>query len=122
MTRRLQTETRIDPLYLEQKNLKEKYPLNSFLKMPGILEKDAQLEALKLQNDPKKFPELLPVDETYAAFLRHRTMTDLIAEKRENEPNSCSDGEEDGSASFRREFKKVWDENLRRNSDKHDKE
>ena len=41
MTRRLQTETRIDPLYLEQKNLKEKYPINSFLKMPGILEKDA---------------------------------------------------------------------------------
>ena len=37
MARRLQTETLEDPLYIEQKNLKEKYPLNGFLKMPGLL-------------------------------------------------------------------------------------
>ena len=41
MSRRLQTESLEDPLYVEQKSLKELFPLNSFLKMPDILEKQA---------------------------------------------------------------------------------
>lgn len=36
MTRRLQTESLVDPLFTEQKSLKEKYPLNSLLKKPRI--------------------------------------------------------------------------------------
>jgi len=37
--RRLETGTLEDPLYIEQKSFKELYPLNNFLKTPGLLEK-----------------------------------------------------------------------------------
>jgi hypothetical protein len=84
MTRRLQTETRVDPLYLEQKTLKEKFPLNSFLKMPTLIENDAKLKALGIDYDPKKWPELLPVDDTFADYMRHRTQLDEAALNREN--------------------------------------
>lgn len=48
MTRRLRTETRHDPLYVEQKSLKERYPLDSFLKMPKVREMERQMKALGL--------------------------------------------------------------------------
>lgn len=40
MARRMQTEHLEDPLYVKQKSLKEKYPLNSFLKTPGVQERE----------------------------------------------------------------------------------
>ena len=52
--------------------MKEKYPLNGFLKMPGVLEKDRQLEELGLTNDPAKYPLLLPKDEDFANYMRFR--------------------------------------------------
>ena len=38
MTRRVRSDTIDDPLYVEQKSLKEKFPINSFLKKPALLE------------------------------------------------------------------------------------
>ena len=38
MTRRVRSDTLDDPLYVEQKSLKEKFPINSFLKKPALLE------------------------------------------------------------------------------------
>jgi len=59
--------------------------------MPALQEKDAKIKALGIHYDPKKFPELLPEDETFANYLRHRTMADVAVMNREDEPNEGSD-------------------------------
>jgi len=48
-----------DPLYTRQKTLKEKYPLDSFLKRPALREQERKLEELGLSYDPNDFPEAL---------------------------------------------------------------
>jgi len=78
MARRLQTENRHDPLYTEQKTWKEKYPLDSFLKTPGLLKKEAQLEKFGLGFNPDEAPNnLLPKDPDLAEYLRHKDQTDV---------------------------------------------
>lgn len=52
MARRIQTESLDDPLYINQKSFKEKYPLDGFLKKPGFLEREAGLESIGLNYDP----------------------------------------------------------------------
>jgi len=56
--RRLQTESLVDPLYHEQKSLKELYPLDSFLKTPAVNKKKEQLAKLNLDKDFKKYPHI----------------------------------------------------------------
>ena len=73
MARRMQMEHLDDPLYVKQKSLKEKYPLNNFLKTPGVKEREKQLEKLGLNYDPTMYPnEFLPKDPAYKKLLRHR--------------------------------------------------
>ena len=77
-TRRLQTETLDDPLYFPQKSYKERYPLNSFLKMPALDKKDEQLRALGKDFDHKKGKKMLPVDDDLAEYHSHRTIDHYI--------------------------------------------
>lgn len=77
LTRRLQTETRHDPLYVEQKTFKERFPLNGFLKTPGVLERKKMLKDQGLDNDSAKFPYLLPKDDNIAAYMQFQDSADL---------------------------------------------
>ena len=72
-TRRLQTETLEDPLYIPQKSFKELYPLNDFLKKPAMMAEQEKLKALGLEYDPAKFPHMLPKDDDLANYQRYRT-------------------------------------------------
>ncbi len=46
MTRRLQTENVVDPLYVEQKTLKERFPIKDFLKRPVLDDKQRKIDAM----------------------------------------------------------------------------
>lgn len=115
MTRRLQTESLDDPLYVEQKSLKEKFPLNHFLKKPKILEKEAQLEKLGLGYDPNKFKELLPVDQDLAEYKRHRREENDWIEKRASMQNSDDEGAPgDGASGKHRSAASEFHDNLKK--------
>ena len=97
MTRRLQTESLVDPLYKEQKSFKEKYPLNSFLKTPKIKEKQEQMKKWGLEMDPNQFPGMNYTDPAFADYFRHRTSFDAAADFRASQPHSDSDDEHYGT-------------------------
>ena len=122
MARRLQTESLVDPLYHEQKSLKEMYPLDSFLKTPALNKKKEQLAKLNLEDDYKKFPYKLPKDADLAEHYRHRRFENEIMDARAQLPNEDDDGEFDEKsmpASMAEEWKKIYDQHLKRNSKHH---
>lgn len=122
MARRLKVESLAeDPLYVEQKSYKEKFPLNSFLKMPSVIEQEAKLEKLKLENDPEKYPAFLPKDDSVADWLRHRTTDDLLAMRREDEINSDQEIDNPGRKvpSYAKEFEKVLKDHHKFHEKKH---
>ena len=92
MARRLQTESLVDPLYQEQKSLKELYPLDSFLKTPALNKKKEQLAKLDLEDDYKKFPHKLPKDQDLAEYYMHRRFENDVMDRRAQFPNEDDDG------------------------------
>ena len=119
MARRLRVESlSADPLYIEQKTMKEKFPLNSFLKMPQVLEKEEMLRKLNIDSDPSKYPYNLPKDDDMADWLRHRDSDDIIAMRRAQDINS-DDELDDKSKTPAAEFDKILKDHHKFHSKKH---
>jgi len=125
-TRRLQTATLDDPLYVPQKTLKEQYPLSDFLKKPALLEKEEQINKLGKVPDPEKFPHFLPKDNDLAYFLMNRRQENQvlgqITQEQSRDPDNPTNGRVgykvvDLAEQVQKEFKRQVDYNKKKSAD-----
>ena len=74
MMRQAAVDFREDPLFMNQKTLKEKYPLSEFLKTPAVEAKIAKLKALGIEPSIHSIKNKIPypADPELAQMLRQQ--------------------------------------------------